>query len=169
MLDRTVDLRRVWTEEMDAKLRSMVGVSSFRQIAAILDVSRNAAIGRADRIGLSNKKPKLTPEQIFVRDAERELCRLRTNERRNQRRRERRANGTFAPIPFVRRVTNAPRPEPLNLSLMDLEANQCRWADSADAPFLFCGATRDGHPSYCPHHHQLSIAAEQPFKKRRAA
>lgn len=155
MLDRTIDLRKVWTEEMDDKLRALVGTSSFRDIAPILGVTRNAAIGRAGRIGLSNKKPKLTAEQKFVRDAERELRRLRNNDRRNERRRERRANGEYAPISYVPVISNIPKPESLNVTFAEIERHQCRWIEGEAVPTLFCGATTKDSSSYCPHHHQI--------------
>lgn len=50
-------------------------------------------------------------------------------------------------------------PESLNLSLLDLEPGQCRWANG-DRPYLFCGhPVEEGH-SYCPHHYARTVQPE---------
>lgn len=47
-------------------------------------------------------------------------------------------------------------PEPLFVSMLDLQPRQCRWAatpdDAAPADHRFCGAKTDPGKSYCPHH-----------------
>ncbi len=58
----------------------------------------------------------------------------------------------------------APRPfdaaelpfSPVNLSLLDLGANQCRFPTTDDNPFLFCGMKKKDGSVYCPHHHQVT-------------
>ncbi|MBB3313661.1 GcrA cell cycle regulator [Rhizobium sp. BK196] len=48
------------------------------------------------------------------------------------------------------------RPNPKNLSLLDLEWNDCRYAVSGEKEHtLFCGNTTDRDSSYCPYHHKL--------------
>lgn len=48
--------------------------------------------------------------------------------------------------------------DPLNLTLMQLEAGSCRWPVSASAPFLFCGHVAEPGGPYCPDH----MAARRP-------
>jgi GcrA cell cycle regulator len=42
------------------------------------------------------------------------------------------------------------------VSLLDLEAGQCKWPVGQDSPFMFCGAPAT-HNHYCEHHHAWSI------------
>ena len=45
--------------------------------------------------------------------------------------------------------------------LLELADHACRWPVAGEGrATLFCGAGRDGHPSYCRHHAARSVAVE---------
>lgn len=48
-------------------------------------------------------------------------------------------------------------PEPLNLTLMELPANGCKWPVNDGGPFLFCGHEREPGRPYCTFHENLSV------------
>lgn len=56
--------------------------------------------------------------------------------------------------PIMLRVIDT---SPLNLSLMDLQPDSCRYAVTDETPFLFCGQPQDGVSSYCRQHHGISM------------
>ncbi|TBY40861.1 GcrA family cell cycle regulator [Rhizobium leguminosarum] len=60
-----------------------------------------------------------------------------------------------APAPVIEKLVV---PESLNLSIMDLRMNSCRWPHG-EKPILFCGHPDDGQSSYCAYHHKLSVGA----------
>jgi GcrA cell cycle regulator len=159
-------MQSTWEEAHSIALRELVekGVA-FSEIARALNqrfgtaYSRNAAIGRARRMGLA------TPER------ERPGSILKAPKKPDARRiRERRAH-KLAPV--------APRPNtieraaalqlrcvaitPRHLALVDLEANDCRYPYGGDAegePITFCGHPRLEASSYCPSHFHLTSAPE---------
>jgi hypothetical protein len=48
---------------------------------------------------------------------------------------------------------------PLNLSLIDISWNGCRYAtgENSEGHHLFCGHENDGKSSYCSHHHNVCV------------
>jgi len=56
----------------------------------------------------------------------------------------------------------APGVEPV--TLLDLEAGQCKWPVGQDSPYLFCGAPAS-HNHYCEHHYAWSIGDGTPSER----
>ena len=143
-----------WTLEQSEALKDFVlsGLSYAKSAAAINDqfgtaYSRNAAIGRANRIGLAvpvkAKQPprKRKPQPYKPRDKSRQKY-------------------SSVAKRFYEVLDNVEIEQlrcveitPLNVSLVDLEPGDCRYPTS-DAPFLFCGHPKQDGSSFCtPHHH----------------
>ena len=114
--------------------------------------SRNAAIGRAKRMGLCHpahlrERPKRPP---------------RVKKKNPQKKRGRGPAKTTLPAPFAERAA-APMKlrcvgiSPRLLALVDLEANDCRYpygGDKEGEAITFCGHPRFPGSSYCaPHFH----------------
>jgi GcrA cell cycle regulator len=155
-----------WEEAHSAALRECVEKGmSFSEAARTLNerfgtaYSRNAAIGRARRMGLSSperadraglpKPPKPTAARL------KKLCKrafagssIRVDVRER------------AAALLLRCVAISPR----HLSLVELEAGDCRYPYGGDAegePITFCGHPRRDGSSYCVSHFHLTSAPEQ--------
>jgi GcrA cell cycle regulator len=148
-----------WPEEHSSKLASFVisGEKSFAQIAAAINAefgtsySRNAAIGRAGRMGLSN------PYQIKTAKEPRAPLAKRTRLVRSN------ANSTALRLIQVNEPTTpgalrCVEVESRRLTLLELEPNDCRYPDAGDGPdHTFCGNPKlAGGSSYCPSHFVLT-------------
>ena len=115
--------------------------------------SRNATIGRAKRMGLSNPNP---PKNLPAR-----WPRRRGKAAGLHKPRERHAPEFITRMPVAKR-TEAPKLRcvelvPRHLSLLDLEASDCRYPYGGEADgeaITFCGHPRREDSSYCtPHFH----------------
>lgn len=145
--DRVSVLTQLWTSRQ----------FSFSQIADRMNLTRNAVIGKAHRLGLNDgnggahvrtptKKKNLTPEEA-------EAAKRRKQERRKERRHAMAI--FFGPVnrarpPRVRPVV-CEQIVPLHLTLVDLEPHQCRWP-YGNKPYTFCGLDQYDGSSYCPSH-----------------
>jgi GcrA cell cycle regulator len=159
-------MQSTWEEAHSTALRELVEKGlSFKEVARALNerfgtaYTRNAAIGRARRLGLS------TPQQagaggVFAAQSKpdaRKICekrarilakpptRLTTSER--------------AAVLQLRCVAITPR----HLSLVDLEPGDCRYPYGGDAegePVTFCGHPRREGSSYCLSHFHLTRMPE---------
>lgn len=151
-----------WTDErVDGLKRMHAEGHSFREIGAAIGVSRNAAIGKAKRMGLvvrpmSGPKPKKPKAPKAAPKA------VRTNR------------------PAVRSETIASLQQyklrcveivPLNLQLSELEPDSCRYPDGGwdgddkpETPITFCGHPRVGSSSYCMPHFALTCQTEGPAR-----
>jgi GcrA cell cycle regulator len=165
-----------WEEAHCAALRDYHGKGmSFSEIARALNArfgtayTRNAAIGRARRMGLPSSggvrqiklpKPSKRPEPPKATVA------------RPRKRRESAPSGISAKADIrdraaalkLRCVGITPR----HLSLVELEAGDCRYPYGGDAegePITFCGHPRREGSSYCPSHCHLTSATE-PARER---
>lgn len=137
---------------------------TFSEIARALNerfgtaYTRNAAIGRARRMGLSvcERAAGTVPDRPKQPDA--------------RRLRKKRARRLAQPAPKpttlerdavlqLRCVAITPR----HLALVDLEAGDCRYPYGGDAegePITFCGHPRHEGSSYCPSHFHLTSLPE---------
>ena len=137
-----------WTEEMNADLKALRQEGrSFTEIADRLKAkypekkfTRNACLGRADRMGLP--KEKATPRK-------RVLVKTETGESKR------------VPLKKVRLLKAPPlvppkQVDPHNLTLMELERHHCRYIVTADdEEARFCGLPVVEGSSYCQYHHSI--------------
>jgi GcrA cell cycle regulator len=154
-------MQSTWQEAHSLALCELVEKGlAFSEIARALNqrfgtaYTRNAAIGRARRLGLSNPQtaggqgvfaaPKRPDARKIVEKRARILFKspkLTTLER--------------ATVLQLRCVAITPR----HLSLIDLEANDCRYPYGGDIegePITFCGHPRRDGSSYCASHFHLT-------------
>jgi GcrA cell cycle regulator len=147
-----------WADEHSAALREYLAKGmSYSKIAAAINAkfntaySRNAAIGRAKRMGLAGPDrpddwPKPPPQALLPR-----LQKLRA----------RRARDTLWFVPIFERTETAKlrcvEVDPRHLSLIDLEPGDCHYpygGDEEGEAITFCGRERRAGSSYCtPHFH----------------
>lgn len=147
----------LWTETMDAQLTRLLadGLSSS-QIAAQMccGISRNAVIGRVSRLGLSRpvviKKKKLRkpPAAPKVRAKPVSII-VNADSHRNRFRTSQAVADEIAPIRCAEVI-------PRNVSLIDLEPDDCRYP-YGDGPFVFCGHAKEAGSPYCYPHSRLVI------------
>ena len=128
----------LWTKERDAALRKMREQGySFGQIAVELGLAtRNAAIGRANRLGL--------PKEPRVRREKQSRVERHTPFR----------SPAMKTESFVEEYV-----APTTLFIFDLESHHCRWPIGDVAPYTFCGGTKQDGSSYCGHHHRVAISS----------
>ena len=138
------NLRGTWTAERVAQLRSGVNAGlSCAQIANEIGVSRNAVIGKINRLGLSRgrspaaprprggvlfRRPKVLTQRLVLR-------------------------ALFASAPIAEEVVSA---EPC--SLLNLAPRKCRWpiGGVGTVDFTFCGNTTVDGMSYCAGHARMA-------------
>jgi GcrA cell cycle regulator len=154
-----------WTSEQSEALRQYLARGmSYSAISAAINskfktsYSRNATIGRAKRMGLSNPvRPRDPPFHWPRRPYLSKGSRL-------QRSPERHAPEAARPIAASKRA-EAPKLRcvaivPRHLSLIDLETGDCRYPYGGDAdgePITFCAHPRQEGSSYCTPHFHLTL------------
>jgi GcrA cell cycle regulator len=163
-------MQSTWEEAHSTALREYLDKGmSFAEIARALNArfgtaySRNAAIGRARRLGLSvpererAARPLNKPKQVDAR-------RIRELRARNLGKAAprhipelvpKRSTVERAAVLQLRCVAITPR----HLALVDLEAGDCRYPYGGDAenePITFCGHPRHEGSSYCLSHFHLT-------------
>ena len=143
-----------WIPERDETLKRMLSEGiSFSKIAVELggSFSRNAAIGRAHRLGLTapkkensvkKKKPPRLTAQLFSHRLENKSAPL----------------PKFNPADII----------PLNIPLLALEHHHCRWP-YGEKDFVFCGHDKMFGESYCEGHCHLAYNYHRPAAKLLAA
>ena len=130
-----------------------------------LGVTRNAVIGKVHRMGLPGRATVIQLSAGQPRKHRAVETKLRMTKRRRV------ALGQPADLPPLRRSFEKPQgeawepiPGVVPVSLLDLEAGQCKWPVGKEAPYLFCGAASSkGH--YCAHHHAWSVGQGTPFER----
>jgi hypothetical protein len=161
--------KATWTPERDAALESLLAQGyTYSQLAPKLGVSRNAAIGRAGRIGLRAAR---TPESAvdILSDGDRRQRRGACD--RRDRARKAPAAGREAPSP------GSPTPAstceagagvvPLHVPFLEMQPGHCRYL-YGDGPWTACGHPRVRHEEkgrsgyagpYCAGHMRLTRIA----------
>lgn len=141
--------RDTWTAERVAQLKRGVNAGlSCAQIANEIGVSRNAVIGKINRLGLSRGRSPAAPRP----------CRgalIRRPQVLNQRLK---LKALFASTPIAEDVVST---EPC--SLLNLAPRNCRWpiGGVGTVGFTFCGnATVDGM-SYCAGHVRMAYRGSE--------
>lgn len=143
-----------WTDEAIARLREMLDAkATFREIAADLGCSRNAAIGKANRLGLCGTSMKPGPHW-----AGKTLPVVSPKPKRIRARAQPSTPAAVIAFPIKRAEPPAPFVEGEGVALMDLERQHCRWPLGAkmQVSTRFCGHDKRAGSSYCDHHHRLS-------------
>lgn len=159
MRDQTI--RHAWTEDEDQFLRDHYGGKmSVTDFAAKIGVSRNAVIGRAQRLGLSA--------------AHKTGGRVRRAKARLTRSGMAQAIKIAAPRPKAVRPPSplqerAFKPLPVcvePVSFIELQPHHCRWPVNREGePHSYCGSHKEPGSSYCRHHVEASMP---PMEFRRA-
>ena len=143
--DSTPHHSATWALDKIKKLVELwrANVLSPGEIAAALGVTRNAVIGKANRMHLEAKKIG----------------------------RPRAARFAATPRPAPKPADPPPPPEAplsLGLTIYELAAAQCRYAEGDGPPYLFCGhAVQEGSP-YCPYHHRVCYFPLSPARRELA-
>lgn len=140
-----------WTEAEKATIRKQWAEGfTARQIGLGLGRSRSAVCGMARRL-------KLKARQVQDHTGKTKAQQHATNGHRTHR-----GMGLLGPpVPvapsygYARGPVWEPLPGHAPVSMMELEANMCRWPMGQEKPFLFCGAPTNGS-SYCDHHADVS-------------
>ena len=153
-----------WAEEHSEALRKFLANGmSYSEIAEAINAkfntaySRNAAIGRARRMGFSAPdRPKDLPTHWPRLPPEPGAARL-------HRPRERHASGFMRPMPVSEIMETVGlrcvEIDPRHLSLLDLERGDCRYpygGDEDGEAITFCGHPRRPGSSYCVAHFHLT-------------
>jgi GcrA cell cycle regulator len=167
-------MQSTWEEAHSSALRELVEKGlPFSEIARALNqrfgtaYTRNAAIGRARRLGLSVPQPA-DPAGPFPAAKKPDARRIREKRARNL------AKPVGKPDTQERAATLQLRCvaiTPRHLALVDLEADDCRYPYGGDVegePITFCGHPRREGSSYCVSHFHLTRLPE-PVEKRQPA
>ncbi len=146
-----------WTAERVVLLKNCVNAGlSCGQIAREIGVSRNAVIGKINRLGLSRGRGAVTsrPREGMPTRAPRVLTQRRALQE------------LFASEPVVDDVASA---EPC--SLLDLAPGKCRWpiGGIGVSDFTFCGNTTTAGMSYCAGHARKAYRLSGPARLGRLA
>lgn len=142
-----------WTPEKDSELRRLwdeEGLSSG-DIAFVMGTTRNAIIGRANRLELQKRGSTRVQPRIKPRKQRERSVSFKPRHKQFQ----------LLPVSlpgdtrFMRGDAWSPLPGTSPVPLIDLEPGMCKWPVSEDRPHLFCGAA--AHGPYCEYHHALSV------------
>jgi hypothetical protein len=116
---------RTWTDERDLALKALRAQGiSYNKISDWLGVSRNAAIGRGHRLGLSSPRKPRDPDMPRNRSPNRPKAELRVSIQRIAMLKAESVSADTAPIGTK--------------SLLDLAPDECRFP-FGDKPYTFCG------------------------------
>lgn len=128
--DRITLLKRLWSE----------GKTAAEIAKALGGVTRNAVIGKAHRLKLSNR---VSP--------------IQQNNKKSAP-----VSAKIQPQSVERKIQKAPAQDNRKrIPLVDLKANQCRWpiGDPREENFGFCGHTQIAGLPYCAEHAKLAYQA----------
>lgn len=140
-----------WTKEQDDFLREQYRQISKKAIGERLGKTKNAIIGRANRLGLT--KPY---REVFGH-----------GDAPKQYRRPRKSRGDELGPKCVDLRPKEKKPvklteaeiHPLNgvgVKIWEIEPKHCRWVVGEPSNLLFCGHNKEAGSSYCPDHTRLS-------------
>ena len=141
-----------WTDERVDKLKALwkKGLSAS-QIAEELgeNITRNAVIGKAHRLGLSSRpSPVKKPAQAKRKAA---------------------APKKEAPVAAPPPVEPEPSEKPEKITILELTDRICKWplGHPGEDDFQFCGRVSVQGQPYCAFHGAMAYQAPQPRKDRR--
>ncbi|MBM3489966.1 MAG: GcrA cell cycle regulator [Alphaproteobacteria bacterium] len=143
-----------WSEERVTVLRELWTTGfSARQIADRLGegCTRNAVIGKANRLGLSQP--------------------TRSSLTRRQKQRERQLQREQIPVRPARLPDSSPPPQPVSpgATILALTTSTCRWplGDPTSPDFRFCGANAKPGQPYCEAHARMAYQPASSLKDSR--
>ena len=134
-----------WTDDRCNRLCAMFADGmTFGQIATEMKITRNAAIGKALRLGLHREKKPVGNPRPKPRH-------------RPQKRVQWKPSVRPAELPVAVKSAAAEPLAPLNggVALIDLRSEHCRFP-YGDGPFMFCGRPAGDGQSYCAHHRRIA-------------
>lgn len=137
--DQNTFLKKHHEEGLSA---SQIAIKLNREFG--INKTRNAVIGRLNRLGLSNNGRPSQPRRSRAMTQQQKIARIVA----------RKANGSFNSQGGSQDASedNAPF---LRLPILELKNHQCRYAvDYAENTHLFCGLPTDAKP-YCEHHARI--------------
>ena len=151
-----------WTAEQDALLRKFAADNKSAANAALaIGRSRNAVLGRADRIGVTFQGPQsnqhrktMAVERAGFKPTWQNGERIKRPKTKKHRLRNLMPPKGWVPSPD----DNLEPVEPLSgaKTLMELRAGECKFPHGT-GPYLFCSApTGDDEDSYCPFHDRIT-------------
>jgi hypothetical protein len=158
-----------WTDEETEFIRKNYRSASAKYLADSLGRTRNAVIGRANRIGLSlpygeayiyirlrremgKKMPKIVPDHPTSADDYMSRNLLAIPKQRS-------VHLQRLKSPITQDVATDSLVEPLNgvgVSLWDAKSTHCRWVVGEPREMMYCGHNVQKGSSYCPSHFALS-------------
>jgi hypothetical protein len=146
-----------WSDETIERFRKMCVETnvSYTIVGAAFGVSRNAAIGRARRMGIGDQRPnRRGPKGVKMPGPEPRTPSAPQVKRRMARFREPNLKVVHPEPDFD---FSQPPPDCLMVDLLDLTSDNCHWPIGMETPQKFCGRSRSDskHPSYCCFHHRL--------------
>jgi len=124
--DNINTLNELWVKDMSA-----------RQIGLIVGKTRNAVIGKANRLGLPRKKNSDYNVETVAHNGW-----LKGNSKK-------------VTLPEIDKISQGKR----KYKLIELKQDQCRWGigDPKNSNFHFCGAKIKGREPYCEYHKEKSV------------
>lgn len=164
-----------WTEaNIDTLKRMWADGFSASQIGKAIGVSRNSAIGRIHRMGLSARltTPKCTPYSKMTRPPRKSGMSRGAQDRRNAKRRaERAAAAAMRPQKWTPCQVGLPEPVPLNLTTLELTDRTCKYpvGEAVRREQRYCGcAIRSGERwlPFCGFHYAKSTNPVRPSRAR---
>jgi hypothetical protein len=166
-----------WTDEETDFLRKNYRSVAAKSLADSLGKSRNAIIGRANRIGLSlpyadayqdirlrkmeKKLPKIVPDHPTSADEYMSRNLLAIPKQRSVHLQRRKS-------PIIQDAVVDDVVKPLNgvgVSLWDAKSSHCRWIIGDPKAMTFCGHEIQKGTSYCPTHYVISKTSREKVKK----
>jgi GcrA cell cycle regulator len=162
----------LWPEEHTQELIRLAGEKlSYRAIALALNekfgtvYTKNATIGKAARLGLAKESAPSVPGNCKPKADRKAPYKIRTPRQRIEATRIVPANGNSNAMRIIKTVTfemeklRCAEIVPRNVSLLELEPNDCRYPTAETDQHLFCGHAKMAGSSYCAPHHALSTEA----------
>lgn len=144
-----------WTDVTIELARSMwASGSRASEIAHETGFSRNAVIGKLNRLGLQRARrparatqPRKTPRRPVIR--------LSTSGNLGRRP----PQAVIPPAPLA--IADALDPAPTPKSILDIGPHECRYA-VGDAPMVFCGRTTSQGLPFCAGHARMAYNSPRP-------
>jgi len=145
-----------WTDERVETLKRFCGQGlAFSAIAERMGMTRSAVLGKAFRMKL-RKTPAAPPRTRKRHSVTDNGKRILIPPHVADMQKAEAAMKAVAPKQEPKKQPPDGAPAPLNVELLDLTDQNCRWPVNDGGPFLFCGHDRAHGSSYCEFHDDVS-------------